>query len=268
MTIFSEDDVKSAFGSADVEYLGTGGFGETWRVGSDALKIIHRDSADRVKREVEGLGRVDHPNVVRLHAVENATIGGQELPALRFDYVPGGDVQQALARGERLSAADAPHFLRGLLGGVGSLHAAGVIHRDLKPENVALRNGSWLEPVVLDLGLARVLDLSSITTYPAVVGTLRFMAPEQVLGRRVRKAADVFAVGLLTRMALTGEHPFFPAGVAISDADEVLRRIEDGPAPLPAEVPTVLAGLLDQMVTYPEHTRGSTRACLSALEDL
>lgn len=268
MQVFTEGDVMTALGATDIQYLGTGGFGETWRVNDYAVKIIHRHSADRVDREVKGLGRVDHPNVVKLHAVETVSIGGADLLALRFDYVAGGDMQQALGRGEHLSVGGAPAFLEALLGGVRSLHTAGVLHRDLKPGNIALRGGSWSEPVILDLGLARLVDLSSITTYPAVVGTLAFMAPEQILGRRVRKAADVFAAGLLTRMALTGEHPFLPPGVSVTDADQLLHRIEQGPAELPPGLPVGFAVLLDQMVSYVEHTRGSTTACLRALAEL
>lgn len=265
LQIFTDRDVTDAFGAA-ATYLGTGGFGETWRVKDQAIKIIHRDST-RGPREIESLERVDHPNVVRLLQAEDVTVAGIRREVLRFDYIPGGDVERALQEGRLLPADELPAFLKGLLCGIQALHEADVLHRDIKPGNVALRNGIWSEPVILDLGLARLLDMSSITAYPAFMGTLPYMAPEQIEGRRVRKAVDLFAAGVLTRQALTGQHPFHPPGVDPQDVAAFGRRITAGPAPLPDEVPAPLRTLLDRMVSASEHQRGSTKSCLRDLED-
>jgi len=264
--IFAEHDVAVAFGGP-ATYLGTGGFGETWRVGDQAIKIIHRESA-RVPREIESLGRVDHPNVVRLLKAEDVMVAGIRREVLCFDYIPGGDLEQGLREGRLLPVHELPAFLEGLLRGIQALHQADVLHRDLKPGNVALRNGAWSEPVILDLGLARLLDMSSITAYPAFMGTLPYMAPEQIEARRVRKAVDLFAAGVLTRQALTGQHPFHPPGADLQNVGALLTRISAGPAPLPDEVPAPLRTLLDRMVSTAEHPRGSTRSCLRDLEDL
>jgi serine/threonine protein kinase len=263
--IFAERDVIAAFGGP-ATYLGTGGFGETWRVGDQAIKIIHRET-ERVPREVEGQGRVDHSNVVRLLKVETAAVAGAPREVLRFEFIPGGDVERVLAQGQTLPLGELPAFLKGLLGGIRVLHEAEVLHRDLKPGNVALRGGGWSEPVILDLGLARILDQSSITVYPALMGTGPYMAPEQLEGRRVRKAVDLFGAGVLTRQALTGRHPFHPPG-ADPDLGAYLARINAGPAPLPVWVPESVRTLLDRMVSPAEHERGSTRSCLRDLGDL
>lgn len=263
---FTEHDVIDAFGGP-ATYLGTGGFGETWRVGDQAIKIIHRDTT-RGPREVEGLGRVSHPNVVRLLKAEDVAVAGTLREVLRFEFIPGGDVEQALAQGQTLPLDELPAFLKGLLRGIRALHEAEVLHRDLKPGNVALRGGGWSEPVILDLGLARLRDKSSITAYPAQMGTWPYMAPEQIEGRRVRKAVDLFAAGVLTRQALTGHHPFHPPGADLQDVGALLARISAGPLPLPAKVPESLRAVLDRMVAPAEHERGSTRSCLRDLEDL
>ncbi|MBC8989276.1 serine/threonine protein kinase [Micromonospora chalcea] len=268
MRIFEAADVAAAFG-VDASYLGTGGFGETWRIGTEAVKIIHRESAERVEREIESLGRVDHPNVVRLVKVDRAVIKSARYSVIVFEFVDGGDVNQVIAQGSYLPVQLLQPFLSGLLSGVHALHGAGVLHRDIKPANVVLRRGSWSEPVILDLGLARLSDLTSITAYPAMVGTLPFMPPEQILGRRARKAADIFAVGVLTRMAITGEHPFIPMTSATHvDAEQLLRAIEAGPRPLPASISPEVRELLDRMVSYHEHRRGSAAACLRYLESM
>lgn len=265
--MFHADDVAAAFGGP-VTYLGTGSFGETWRLGEQAIKIIHRESSERVAREVEGLGRVSHPNVVHLLGVDQAALAGTDFQVLRFEFVAGGDLETALDSGRLLPLEDLLAFLTGLLSGVAALHDAGVLHRDLKPGNVGLRSSVWAEPVILDLGLARLLDMSSITAYPAQVGSLMYMAPEQLLGRRVRKAADIFAVGVLTRLALTGHHPFEPPGRPLQDISQLLRNIETGPVDLPLEVPEPLRALLTRMVSPAEHRRGSAASCLREVASL
>lgn len=264
--IFAERDVADAFG-APATYLGTGGFGETWRVGDQAIKIIHREST-RVPREVESLERVSHRNVVRLLKAEDVAVAGTQREVLRFEFIPGGDVERVLKEERLLPVDELPAFLEGLLRGIQALQQAGVLHRDLKPGNVALRGGAWSEPVILDLGLARLLDQSSITAYPAFMGTLPYMAPEQIDGRRVRKAVDLFAAGVLTRQALTGQHPFHPPGINPQDVAAFGHRMAAGPTPLPDEVPAPLRTLLDRMVSAAEHPRGSTKSCLRDLEDL
>lgn len=187
---------------------------------------------------------------------------------LRFEFVAGGDLEKALGSANLLPLSDLVAFLTGLLSGVEALHQAGVLHRDLKPGNISLRSSIWAEPVILDLGLARMLDMSSITAYPAQVGTLMYMAPEQLLGRRVRKAADVFAVGVVTRLALTGQHPFDPPGRPLQDISQLLRQIEVGPVDLPPEVPEPLRALLTRMVSPAEHKRGSAASCLREVASL
>lgn len=262
--------VAGALGVPDVQFLGGGAFGDTWRVDERAVKIICVDGypPERVAREVAGLARVSSPHVVQLLEAGEVNLGGRPRPALSFEYVAGGDLQDRLDADERPAPDEASALLRGLLVGVRDLHAAeGTIHRDIKPPNVALRDGAWDQPVLLDLGLARSATEPTVTLYPSLVGTAAFMAPEQLMQQRARKAADLFAVGVTVRALVCGRHPFYDAGVDYT-IDEALRQIQAGPSPLPAGLPAPVATVLDLLASYAQHDRGSATSNLKRLEGL
>ena len=247
-------------------YIGTGAFGETWRVDGRAMKIIHQDSGVRLQREIDGLSRVAHLNVVQLLGQSRVRLGGEERIVLTFEFIPGLDVEKTITAGSRLPASKTREFLIGALAGGRALHEAGIIHRDLKPANIALRDDDWCQPVLLDLGLAKILDLSSVTNYPALVGTATYMAPEQLSGTRIRKAADVFSLGVVAYEAVTGVHPFYASGSVVT-VNDLLSAIQAGPDD------ALLAGLDErcrsailQMLSPEEHRRGSAQSLLRQLE--
>ncbi|MFI9740531.1 serine/threonine-protein kinase [Nocardia sp. NPDC052278] len=263
----SADEVAAALGASDAKFLGRGTFGDTWRVGDTAVKVICEDGypPERVRREVSGLLRVSSPFVVRLHSADAIRLGGKDLPALTFEYIDGGDLQQRIETGERPDSTQVTTLLTGLLTGVHALHNAdGTIHRDIKPANIALRGGQWDQPVILDLGLAKSASETTFTQYPGLVGTATYMAPEQLAARRARKAADLFAVGVTVRAAIAGEHPFLRPDQTYS-YDQAIEAIKKGPKPLPVSLPADTRSVLDRMVCFAEHDRGSARSNLKRL---
>ena len=262
---FPASEVAAALGGP-VTLLGAGSFGDTWRYRDTAVKIICADSypPQRLSREVNGLSSVSSPYVVQLLGTQVVTLRGQQRPALVFEYIAGGDVAERISAAQWPSPEEGVALLHGLLTGVRDMHAAGVVHRDIKPANIALRDGDWSRPVLLDLGLARGADEATITVYPAPVGTARYMAPEQLEGRRARKAADLFAVGVTVREVLGGRHPFYDDGASYTFAD-MTARITKGPYPLPAGTPGPIADLLDRLTAVPEHQRGSASSSLRRL---
>jgi serine/threonine-protein kinase len=262
---FPATEVAAALGCA-VSLLGAGAYGDTWRVGDYAVKIICADGyqPERIAREVNGLTRVQSPHVVRLLATRTVMLGDRERPALIFEFIDGGDLSEKIRCRKWPTVTEAVALLWGLLIAVDDMHGAGVNHRDIKPANIALRGGDWSGPVLLDLGLARSAGESTITVYPAVVGTRRYMAPEQLQGLPARKAADLFAVGVTVRELLSRRHPFYDDGVDYSPAQAVA-RIAEGPHPLPVGVPRTVADLLDRLTAPAEHMRGSAQSSLRRL---
>lgn len=262
---YTEAEVAAALGGP-VTRLGSGAFGETWRHKDTAVKIIWDETypPDRLQREVGGLRRVSSPYVVRLLDTRAITLRGEQRRALVFEYITGGDVAGQITAGQLPSVTEAVEFLKGLLTGIGHMHAEQTVHRDIKPANIALRHGDWSQPVLLDLGLARGAGEATITAYPALVGTPAYMAPEQLQGQPARQASDLFAAGVTVRELLAGRHPFYDPGPLLSAA-EMIARIASGPRPLPAGVPDHVTELLDRLTALRTSDRGSARSSLKRL---
>ncbi|MFC8362367.1 serine/threonine-protein kinase [Streptomyces griseorubiginosus] len=262
---FTPEEVARQLGT-EATFLGAGAFGDTWKVGNEAVKIICTDdhSLARLEREVEGLRRVSSPHVVAFRGPITVRLGGKDRPGLKFEYIAGGDLEGRIVNGELLPSEHAEGFLRGLLNGVQALHKAATIHRDIKPANIALRHGRWQEPVLLDLGLAKQIDWSTITIYPGHIGTFPYMAPEQLVGQRARKAADLWAIGVTVRHALTGIHPFYDVNQRYT-VDEAYSRLTQGPQPLPENCPKSVSAILDRLTSVVEHERGSVSSNLIRL---
>ena len=261
---FANADVAAITGIVAAEYLGTGAFGETWRLDTDegvtvARKFLHRPGYDvaRLDREVQGLRRVTSPHVVALLGVGDSTVGGRRVPHLDFEFIPGDDLQKWVEAGGTVNAEEAVALASGLLQGVAALHQAQVLHRDIKPANISLRDGDPRHPVLLDLGLAKLLDIESITRYPTLVGTPLYASPEQLQGERAVKASDVWAVGVVLHEVLTGKHPFFTVGEALI-FPELMKRLES-PPPLPAGVPPTVQELVVRCLQSEPYKRGNAR---------
>ncbi len=267
-------EVIAATGAASVAFLGRGSYGETWRVerGHDSVSavkfILHSAYPQQIlDREIAGLRRVSDPRVVRLLDCTIVTLSRGDRPALEFEYVDGRDVARHLDSGDWPSLIDAEHFVRSLLGAVAALHATETVHRDIKPANIALRRDAWSQPVLLDLGLAKQLDVETLTVYPTLKGTVPFMAPEQLRGESSRKQADVWAAGAVAHLVLAHEHPFLDASEAQVLPEELLKRIESGPRAMPVQVPAHLQVLVWRLLSFEPHERGSARRALREMEE-
>lgn len=266
--VFGETEIKRVLQSDSVEYCGTGSFGEVWRAPYNnidaAFKIIHGDGYDtqRILREIQGYQRVDHPNVVKLHDVLTLEIAGVARPTMVFEFIPGYDLANAISAA-RPTADELRGLAHGLLDGVAAMHSADLLHRDLKPANIALREGRYDAAVILDLGLAKLLDVESVTRYPSLVGTTFYMAPEQLRGERALKASDLWAIGEILFEAATGNHPFFRAGEKIG-VEEAFERFETTPV-IPLDIPGDLRDLIKRCLENVPHRRGTLAKAKSRL---
>jgi eukaryotic-like serine/threonine-protein kinase len=182
----SADEISAALGPFDdLHPIGDrSGSGECWlvRTGTDThiVKIVVREhEPGRFQREVAALARLDSPRVMRVHEHGEITTSVGTFPYLRSEFVPGGSLREHLAAGSPPADPTIRDFLVEALGGLSELADARIVHRDLKPENIILRDGLWSKPVIIDLGLSRLVDATSFTVYPWAIGTWPYMAPEQ-----------------------------------------------------------------------------------------
>jgi eukaryotic-like serine/threonine-protein kinase len=199
--------------------LGVGGMGAVYAARDQvtgarvALKLMREEltgderAIERFRREGAALAAIDHPAVVGVREVGELDDG---TLFLAMELLEGETLAARLERSGRIGPEELLPIVIGLCEGLSAAHAGGVIHRDLKPSNVHLPEpGSSVAAVKLvDFGVARVRGFSKVTSSGLAVGTVRYMAPEQLAGGAVDERADIYALGLIIYEALAGEHPF------------------------------------------------------------
>ncbi len=196
------------------EELGRGGMGVVYRateLTTDnvvALKVLSREFAldpayvKRFKREVEALGKLNHPNIVRIHDVGE----DQGTHYYAMDFVDGRSLDDVLNAGERLDIGRALDLAIDVAVALGHAHNVGIIHRDIKPGNILIdRNG---KPKLTDFGIARLTYATRMTRTGDIVGTPEYMSPEQSKGAPVGKSSDVYSLGAVIYELLAGKVPF------------------------------------------------------------
>jgi serine/threonine protein kinase/tetratricopeptide (TPR) repeat protein len=219
-----------------VRSVGEGGMGRVFEafdmelsVGV-ALKVIRPEIAanpsvlTRFRQEVRLARRITHPNVCRTFDLErekrlgiDQTDAGQEILFLTMEFLEGETLAAKIARQGALSLEEALEVATQVGSGLEAARALGVVHRDIKPANIMLTaiNGRELRVVITDFGLARVSGLQGEGSSGAVsssnanpVGTLSYMAPEQLQGVAVSTATDIYAFGLVMFEMVTGKRAF------------------------------------------------------------
>jgi serine/threonine-protein kinase len=218
--------------------LGQGGMGTVWLArrsdgryeGLAAVKLLNLALLDpvgseRFRREGAALARLTHPNIARLI---DAGVTDDGQPFLVLEYVEGRRIdvhcdERHLDPRHRLGL-----FLQ-VLSAVGHAHANLIVHRDLKPSNILVTTDGTVK--LLDFGIAKLLeaesgaaDRSALTDLGGLALTPEYAAPEQVLGRSVTTATDVYALGVLLYLLLVGRHP---TGAGCRSVAEHLRAITD-----------------------------------------
>ncbi|MEA2559656.1 MAG: eukaryotic-like serine/threonine-protein kinase [Acidobacteriota bacterium] len=228
-----------------VRFLARGGMGEVYEVEDQelrervALKTVRGDvsrdnlAIERFRREIQLARKVTHPNVCRIFDV--AFHGG--VIFLTMELLEGETLAQRLRRAGPMSTEEALPVARQIAEALHAAHQVGIVHRDLKPGNVVLSEARGTpRAVVTDFGLARLEsgeDAMTLTAHAGVVGTPAYLAPEQVEGKEITGAVDIYALGIVLYEMLTGTVPFV-GDTALSVA---VRRLQERPASPRVHVP-------------------------------
>ena len=218
--------VGTEFGHYHVlSVLGVGGMGEVYlaqdtRLNRNiALKLLpaqYTQDAMRVKRferEARAASALNHPNIITIYEI------GQENDQhfIAAEYIDGKTLRGVIAKGQR-PLKEVVEIAMQTASALATAHEAGIIHRDIKPENVMLRQDGYIK--VLDFGLAKLTERQhsdgrtqgsedlARTNPGAVLGTVRYMSPEQALGHEVDHRSDIFSLGVLIYELTTGAPPF------------------------------------------------------------
>ena len=260
--------------------IGRGGMGEVFRAVDTrlqrpvAIKLMRDTKGEgaaavhRFFREARAASTLNHPNIVIVHDIGETDDGRHYIVQ---EFIEGDTLRARMSR--EMSLPTILDIGRQVARALTAAHAVGIIHRDIKPENVMIRGDGYVK--VLDFGLARVTEIDgTVTTREAtdtspgvMIGTLAYMAPEQVRGVPAAAPADVFALGVTLYEMAAGQRPFIgPTTTAIMTA-----IVLDDPVPLSRvnpSVPQVFEHLVHQMLSKDVVLRPSARQVEETLASL
>jgi serine/threonine-protein kinase len=261
------------FGNFVIERkLGEGGMGAVYLAEdrklqrSVALKVLQSDAfddrerRDRFYREARTAAQVSHPNVMGIYDVDEAVLPDRSEKQLYIvmEYIPGTSLKPLLTQ-SRLDTGKMLRYAEKIAAGLAAAHQKGIVHRDIKAENIIVDEND--EPRILDFGLAKPTDpvhfddagnsedtvSQELTRAGKILGTVKYMSPEQVRGEKVDNRSDVFSFGILLYEMCTGEAPF----AGSTQVSTLAKILESEPQPLhvknanaPAELERILTKCL------------------------
>src|SRR5512146_1852367 len=243
--------------------LGRGGMGVVFLDRPVAIKLLPPALAaapglrERFLQEARTAARLAHPHIVPIHAVEQHG----DLVFFVMGYIAGMTLAERVRTQGPVDPATATRLVQEVAWALAHAHQHGVIHRDIKPENILLERGTG-RALVADFGIARLAEVTPPTGSERVLGTARFMSPEQAAGEAVDGRSDVYSLGVTAFYALTGRFPFDAA-----DAHGLMVQRETLPAPpvtsVRAGLPPALAAAIDRCLAKAPADRFTTAGDLA-----
>jgi serine/threonine-protein kinase len=235
-----------------ISSIGSGAFGKTWRARKGgkvyALKVLKpeaiRDEVDlkRFNRECRALQKINSPHVVAYHDHGVFDDDGADTYYIVMDFVDGTDLQKQL-RGKSLPLPEAEirTLLSQVLAGLADIHKHDIVHRDLKPSNIFVAKDGTVK--ILDFGLVKMLDYTTITMTGAAVGTPLYMSPEEMTGRQIDHRSDLYSFGVLLFQFLTGKYPFTG-----DNPMQLMHRVTQEPPARPTQFNRDISNRLENLV--------------------
>ncbi len=223
--------------------IGSGGMGEVYRARDSrllrdvAIKVLpenssaDRDAIARFQREAQAASALNHPHILTIYDVGELDESGRRRNFIAMEYILGETLRERVARDNDLDAV--VDLLIQIGDGLAKAHEANIVHRDLKPDNIMVTSDGYAK--ILDFGLAKLLEpddssrattAAALTAAGAIVGTLGYLAPEQVSGGAIDQRSDIFSFGCIAYEAVTRQRAF-PGKTAI----EILHQVASAEPP-------------------------------------
>lgn len=207
-----------------------------------ALKLMHphlvenEQHAQRLIREAQAVAKITHPNIVTIYEIGDADCGKY----ISMEYAEGISFGDLLRDQSPMPVERIIHLIKQILDGLSCAHEKGIYHRDIKPENIFITANDKVK--ILDFGIAKMSAKKGLTAVGDVLGTVEYMAPEQMLGESFDHRCDIYATGVLLYQALTRLLPFTgETSVAI-----LFKQLNEEPIP-PSEYNTSIPSALDKI---------------------
>lgn len=255
--------------------LAQGGMAEVW-LGTDlsltrqvAVKVLKSNLAadpivtERFRREAIAVAQLSHPNIVAVYDAIDDMIGGERRQAVVMQLVNGKSLRQLLDEQRKLSPDLTMHIGICIGAALDCAHRANLVHRDIKPGNILITPDGRV--LLTDFGIAKGLDGGDddLTSPNVMMGTAKYLSPEQVRGRKLDGRADLYSLGLVLYECLAGRVPF----LGETDADTALARLNRDPTDITRLRPTLphgLAALIHRLLARRPDDRYATGAELRA----
>jgi len=237
------------------QVIGRGGMAEVHE-GTDsrlnrrvAIKILRPDLArdpqfqDKFRREAQAAAGLNHPNVVAVYDTGEHMIDNMPVPYIVMEYVDGVTLEHALTHGPRIMPERSLEIMAGILAALDYAHRHGIVHRDIKPANIMINAHG--DAKVMDFGIARAMaDLAtSVTVTRGVMGTVKYVSPEQAKGEVADARSDIYAAGCVMYELLTGQPPF-TGETFVSIAYQHVNELPKSPSQLDSSISTTLDAIV------------------------
>ncbi|MGE5342924.1 MAG: two-component regulator propeller domain-containing protein [Candidatus Omnitrophota bacterium] len=261
-----------------MDKIGSGGMGTVYKARNmmDKSKVVavkvlkeemfsDENSVKRFKQEASIIDQLDHPNIIKI--IERGQSKNNLFIAM--ELLQGKTLTQKITDEKRLEMGEAIHIMRQVSDALAKIHSKNIIHRDIKPDNIMLvtqgEDHNFVK--ILDFGLAKTQYQTRLTQTGVVMGTICYMAPEQICGKGSMSSSDIYSLGIIFYEMLSGEKPFL--GETTIDT---MRRIMDSD-PIEIEryrpdVPPMLSTLIMNMLEKDREKRPSVLQILDVLANL
>ncbi|MGH8691947.1 MAG: serine/threonine-protein kinase, partial [Burkholderiales bacterium] len=202
---------------------------------------LERDHADKYEarflQEARAAGGLNHPNIVTVYDAGKAG----DVVYMAMEYIQGVELRTLLTEGQAMGVTQALSIAAQVAEGLGYAHKNGVVHRDIKPANIMVVADGPVK--ITDFGIARMRAAADLTQTGVMLGSPKYMSPEQVIGKRADHRSDIFSLGVILYEMLTGAAPF--AGENIT---ALMYQIVNFAPPAPSSVSPAVPEMLDFIV--------------------
>jgi eukaryotic-like serine/threonine-protein kinase len=228
------------------------------------MEFAHEEMAEyeaRFYTEAKAAGGLNHPNIVTIYDIGK----NEKIAYMAMELLQGKELKTMIAPGRPLPVTYAVDIAAQIAEGLGYAHEHGIVHRDIKPANIMIVRGGLVK--ITDFGIARMRTTSVQTEIGIVLGSPRYMSPEQVAGKRSEPRSDTFSLGVILYEMVTGKAPFNGEDV-ISVMFQILNFIPPPASSMNSEVPSMLDFIVAKaLAKAPADRYGSAREMASDLRD-
>jgi serine/threonine-protein kinase len=234
-----------------------------------AIKTVNMELAQdemaeyeaRFYQEAKAAGGLNHPNIVIIYDIGKS----EKIAYMAMELLQGKELKTLLASGKALPIPFAVDVAAQMAEGLAYAHEHGIVHRDIKPANIMIVRGELVK--ITDFGIARMRTANVQTQVGIVLGSPRYMSPEQVAGKRAESRSDLFSVGVILYEMVTGRPPFNGEDVT-SVMFQILNFVPPPPSSVNPEVPEMLDFIVAKAIAKaPADRYGNTRELASDLRD-